>query len=48
MPSIVKLEDKIDRCTQVLMKKFAECAENNASVDLSEWVQWCEEYLLQF
>ncbi|KAF3031966.1 hypothetical protein E8E11_001884 [Didymella keratinophila] len=40
MTSIEKLEDKIDRCTQVLVKKFGECAENDASVDLSEWVQW--------
>jgi hypothetical protein len=48
MTSIEKLEDKIDRCTQVLVRKFAECAENDASVDLSEWVQWYEKYLLPF
>ncbi|RAR15515.1 pisatin demethylase [Stemphylium lycopersici] len=40
MSNIVKLESKIDRCVQTLVKKLDECAKNDVSIDLSEWVQW--------
>jgi len=43
MSNIVKLEDKIDRCVQALVRKFAECAKNDVSVNLTEWIQWCEQ-----
>jgi hypothetical protein len=47
MSNIMKLEDKVDRCVQALVQKFVECAENDVSVNLSEWIQWCEQDLLR-
>lgn len=46
MSNIVKLESKIDRCVQTLVKKLDECAKNNVNIDLSEWIQWYGDVLL--
>ncbi|EUC39786.1 hypothetical protein COCMIDRAFT_110588 [Bipolaris oryzae ATCC 44560] len=40
MSKILKLEKKVDKCVQLLVAKFTDCAIKGSMVDLSEWVQW--------
>jgi hypothetical protein len=40
MSNIVQLEEDVDKCVQLLVAKFTDCAMNGSVVDMSEWVQW--------
>jgi len=42
MSNIIQLEERVDKCVQMLMDKLAECAttKKTAAIDVAEWVQW--------
>jgi hypothetical protein len=41
MSNIIQLEVSVDKCVNLMMEKFTECAARGNSIDMSEWVQWC-------
>jgi hypothetical protein len=41
MSNIIQLEDSVDKCVNVLVQRFTECAARGNSINMSEWVQWC-------
>lgn len=40
MSNIVQLEEEVDKCIQLLVTKFTDCAIKGNVIDMSEWVQW--------
>jgi hypothetical protein len=41
MPNVVRLEEGIDTCVNMLVNRLRQRAAANEAVDMAEWVQWC-------
>lgn len=45
MSNIVRLEESIDACVEMLVATFRERAAAGGAVDMAEWVQWYDSGL---
>lgn len=42
MSNIIQMEEGVDNCIDMFMRKFTECAAKSTTMDLADWSQWCD------